>query len=163
MIDVENVPIELLVLSGARLAMGTVIQNANVGFFGTVILRNNVGSGVVARLLEIECGVVGANVAFGPTQNTDSASGATAFLDGRVFGEGTALITQGNNNLLSPGSTFWVQGDDAGNSIKLRPPGGLAVITPGNAFQCGPTVANVAIRANFLWIERQAQPSELNL
>lgn len=164
MIDVENVPAELLLLSGSRLCMGTVLQGAGgAGFFSTAILRNNANSGVIARLIEINVRIVVASVALGPTVNTDSASGSRAFTDGRVFGEGTSLVTMGNNNLLAVGSTFWVAGVDAADNYVFRPPPAIAVISPGTGFQVGPVTDNLASRVNFLWIERVAEPSELNL
>ena len=163
MLDVENIPAELLLLSGSRLCMGTVLQAANVGFFSKAILRNPSESGMIGRLVMITVNAVGTNVVFGPTLNSDVASGASAFADTRVFGEGTALKTQGNNNLLAVGSTFWVDTVDASGRLRWEPPVAISVIAPGSGFEVTANTLNLALRCNFLWIERQAEPSELAL
>ena len=164
MIDVENVPAELLLLYGTRLCMGTVLEAAGgATFISHAILRNPGNSGFLGRLIEINISSTAGNLVFGPTQNSAAASGTSAFADGRVFGEGTALKTQGDNNLLVVGSTFWVANTDADNTYVWHPPVGIGVITPGTGFQVTNNADNTALRVNFLWVERQAQPSELNL
>ena len=164
MIDVENVPAELLLLGGSRLCMATDLQAAGgAGFFSTCILRNGSKTGVIARLLEINVSTTAPNITLGPTLNSDNSSGVRAFVDTRVFGEGTALRTQGNNNLLVVGSTFWVPNVDASNTFVFRPPVGIAVLGPGGSYQVTNNQDNVALRVNWLWIERAAEPSELNL
>jgi len=164
MIDVENVPAELLLLSGSRLCMGTALLGAGgATFFGQMLLRNNAGSGVVVRLIEVNVTATQGTIVLGPTQNSDTVIGVTAFADTRVFGEGTAAKIQGSNNNLVAGSTFWAPTTDAANSYTWRPPAAIAVIAPGGSFGVGNGGADVALRVNFLWIERQAQPSELNL
>lgn len=164
MLDVENVPAELLLLSGSRLCMGTALLGAGgAGNFGTILLRNSGGSGVIARLLEVN--VVGASgsLVLGPTQNSDVALGGEAFADTRVFGEGTALKIQGSNTNLVFGANFWTPTGAPDAKYNWRPPAAISVITPGNAFSVGNATSNESLRVNFLWIERQGQPSELNL
>ena len=163
MIDVENLPAELLLLSGSRLCMASGSLASNVGFFTQMFLRNPTGSGVVARLIMIECVISAQTIVFGPTLNSSTALGGEAFADTRVFGEGTALKLQGNNNFGSAGSTFWQQRALVDLTLTWAPPGGIAVIAPGAAFSAGPLLNNQSFTASWLWIERQAQPSELNL
>jgi len=164
MIDVENVPAELLLLSGSRLCMGTVILTAGgAAMFGTVLLRNNAGTGVIARILMIDVGSASGTLVLGPTLNSAAAAGAEAFADTRVFGEGTALKIQGSTNNLVFGSNFWNPLTDASGRYTWEPPAAIAVIAPGAAFSIGNATANLGITVNLLWIERQAQPSELNL
>jgi len=164
MLDVENVPAELLLLQGSRLCMASVpIGAGGPGFFSTVILRNSGGSGALGRLIEVHVESASTTVVFGPTQNSNSAAGARAFADTRVFGEGTVLVTQGNNNLLALGSDFWRVNTNPQGTYVWRPPAAISVIAPGGGFQVTNNSADVALQVNFLWIERQAQPSELNL
>lgn len=164
MFDVENVPAELLLLSGSRLCMGNLFLAAGgATFFSTGLLRNNAGSGVIARLIEINVTAVQQNIALGPTLNSAAATGTRAFVDGRVFGEGTALVTQGSNNTLVVGSLFYTINTGSDGTIIYRPPAAVAVISPGTAFSVGCALADTALNLSFLWIERQAQPSELNL
>ena len=163
MIDVENVPAELLLLSGSRLCSGTASLAANAGFFGQLFLRNPANSGVIARLMVIEIIISAQTVFFGPTQNSSVALGGEAFLDTRVFGEGTTLKLEGNNNFLAPNVNFWQQRSLLDLTLSYRPPVAISVIAPGAAFSFGPALANQSITASWMWIERTAEPSELNL
>jgi len=165
MLDVENLPAELLLLSGSRLCLGTVaIGSGGAGNFTHTFLRNPGGSGVVARVVQV--GVWSSIVQtfhFGITTNSDVASGDTAFADGRVFGEGTVVVTQGNNNLLVTGPTFFRKRHDTNFDTVFEPPVACAVLSPGTAFIVSSDTNNSGHNTSFVWIERQAQPSELNL
>jgi len=164
MLDVENLPAELQLLAGSRLCMGTGLLGAGgATFFGTMLLRNNAGSGIIARLIEVNVVATAGSIVLGPTQNSDTPLGGEAFADTRIFGEGTALKIQGSNNNLVFGANFWTPRTDADNIYSWSPPSSIAVISPGNAFSVSNGAANVALRVNWLWLERQAQPSELNL
>ena len=164
MIDVENVPAELLVLGGSRLAIGRVVLPANVGFFANAFLRNNTGSGVLGRVEQVAVwSSVAQNIVIGPTQNSSVASGNRGFLDGRVFGEGTALVTQGNNNFGVIGSDFFRVAVDGVNTTFWTPPSAAMVISEGTALSVSAGTNNTTIQVGFVWIERVAQPSELNL
>ena len=164
MIDVENVPAELLLLSGSRLCMGTALLGAGgATFFGQMLLRNDAESGVIARLIEIDVTSPAGTIVLGPTLNSDTAIGVQAFADTRVFGEGTALKIQGSNNNLVFGSLFWAPSTAPDGRYVWRPPAAISVIAPGSAFSVSNGSDNESLRVNFLWIERQAQPSELNL
>lgn len=164
MFDVENVPLELLLLSGTRICMGVTATTAGGGaFFGIHLLRNNAGSGVIARLIGVEVLMAAGIVVAGPTQNSGTLSGQRAFVDGRVFGEGTSLVTMADNNSLVQGSNFFQFRTNADLQGRLFPPGGLAVISPGTSFSVGDGLPNVAVVVSWLWTERIAEPSELNL
>jgi len=165
MLDVENLPAELLLLAGTRLCMGrtrTVAGGAT--FFGIHFLRNNAGTGVVATLLAI---IVGFDVAtrynIGPSLNSGTPGGSRAYTDGRVFGEGTALVTMQDNNSLVSGSTFATLRTTAEGHRFFEIPKAIAVITPGTSFSVSNGVADEGLEVSWFWQERQAQPSELNL
>ena len=166
MFDVENVPPELLLLGGSRLCMGTLRVAAGGGaFFSTIQLQNPFDSGFIMRCtgVIVRLGVSG-RVNMGPTQNTLSQSqGATAFADSRVFGEGTVGAIQGANNNLVTGSTFLSFNSLSTESFILTPPAGLTVLAPGGRFEVSTEVANDVLLVSFLWVERIAEPSELNL
>lgn len=164
MIDVENVPAELLALSGARLCAGNMFIDAGgPTFFSIALLRNNAGTGVIGRLIEISVTSVTQNIALGPTLNSDAALGTRAFIDGRLFGEGTVLVTQGNNNSLVVGSIFYAINTGLEGTVIYHPPAAIGIITPGTAFSVSAGTVDTAINVSFLWLERVAQPSELNL
>lgn len=163
-IDVENVPAELLLLAGQRLCMGRVILAAGgVGNFATVILRNRAGTGQLARITSIQAiSSAGDDIVVGPTQNTLAAAGASAFSDTRVFGEGTALQLQGANNLLVVGSDFYRFRVSTAQFVLVLPPA-IAVIAPGAGLSISSGTADLALTVSVTWVERVAQPSELNL
>jgi len=164
MIDVENVPAELLLLSGSRLCMGRAsLAAGGATFFSTMLLRNSGGTGVVARLIAVNVTSESGQLVMGPTLNSNTLLGGEAFADTRVFGEGTALKIQGNNNSLVTGPAFWNPATDASDSYNWEPPAAIAVIAPGAAFSVGNQTSNLGMTVSWLWIERQAQPSELNL
>lgn len=165
MIDVEQVPAELLILGGSRLCMGTISSAAGgAPFFSTTLLRNPGGSGVVIRVVYIvaRLSVVG-NIVIGPTLNSFTPGGSRAFSDLRIFGEGTVGQLSQANNLLTAGSTFFVMRDQLLTGFFLEPPVAIAVLSPGTGLQVSPQGDNRAIDTSFIWVERVAQQSELNL
>jgi len=164
MIDVENVPAELLALSGARLCMGaTKLGAGGATMFGVHLLRNNAGSGVIARLMMVVVQAAQQTINMGPTQNSGTLGGVRAFADTRLFGEGTALKTMQDNNGLVTGSLFFRYNTDSDAQMVWKPPAAISVITPGNSFSVANGIVNSSLAVSWLWIERQAQPSELNL
>lgn len=163
-LDVERAPAELALLSGARICMGSAFVGAGgAGNFTTLFLRNNGDSGVIARLFYLSVGAPDGNILLGPSLNSAPVVGATANADGRVFGEGPTLQLQGNNNNLVVGATFLTLITGANAFVQFEPPVAVSVITPGTAFSVGAATANVGVRLNVMWVERPAQPSELNL
>ncbi len=164
-LDVERVPPELLVLGGSRKAIGRVVLNAGGALnFGHAFLRNNDDSGMIGRLEQmIIWSDTAQRVVVGPTTNSDIASGTRAFTDTRLFGEGTALVTQGNNNLLVIGADFGRIALNGVDSVIWEVPSGISVIGPGTAFMVSNGTANTNLHITFLWVERQAEPSELDL
>jgi len=165
MFDVENMPAELLVLSGTRLCMGTVAIGAGgATFFTHTFLRNPGQSGMIARVVEVAAwSSVVQTFHYGLTTNSAAASGNTAFSDGRVFGEGTAVVTQGSNNSLVTGVTFFRKRHDANFDTVFSPPVAAGVLSPGTAFMVSTDTDNAGLNVSFVWLERPAQPSELNL
>ena len=127
------------------------------------MLRNPGNSGAIIRVAFIEF-ITGAGtvVNIGPTQNSFANAGVEAFADGRVFGQGTVGTVLGENNNLVTGSTFF-RSRDAGLGKQMEPPLGLAVLSPGTALSVSCDTDNVAMTCSFIWVERVAQPSELNL
>jgi len=164
MFDVENVPAELLLLMGTRLCLGGESLSApGVTLFNQAMLRNPVGSGALITLLEIQVSsTVAQRYVWGPTLNTFANAEPTAFVDGRVFGQGTVgqVLTEA---LLVVGPEFGTVRVQGNTPLKLAVPRGLAVLSPGTAFAISTTSADTALHLTFTWIERTAQPSELNL
>lgn len=162
-IDVENIPLELRLLSGSRVCMGTISVAGAVSNFAQAILRMNAGTGMIARVIGVAGGPETDQVlAIGPTQNSFAAGGSRAFVDGRVFGQGTAAVLQAGIS-LSIGSNFGLISGSSSQIFWHFPPGGLGVITPGNGFSLSTTSSDTNLTAMFVWEERVALPSELSL
>lgn len=164
-IDVENVPSELLLLMGSRLCMArTQTAAGGAGNFGIHLLRNAAGSGALGTLLALSVGGSAAsNFNIGPTLNSGTPAGTRAFVDTRIFGQGTALVTMADNNSLVIGSNFFAFQSNASGQAWFVPPKGMAVVAPGTAFSVSNGTANQTLDVSWLWVERVAQPSELNL
>jgi len=163
MIDVENVPSELLVLSGTRLCMGTLSIAPGVADINQIMLRMPGGTGAIATIHSVSVfASLAQRIVLGPTQNTYANPGVEAFTDGRIFGQGTTAQVLGEG-LLVQGSTFFEIRNDSVRTDVFTPPRGFSVITPGNAFSVSCVIVNSRLTVSFLWSERVAQPSELNL
>ena len=65
--------------------------------------------------------------------------------------------------MLAAGSTFFVVRDNALDGVIFQPPVALGVLAPGGGLMVSPQGNNRAIDASFIWVERVAQASELNL
>ena len=164
MFDVENLPPELFLLSGTRLAMGFTSTSAGgAGTFATHLLRVNQDTGIIATLYEVVAHTAGTVINLGPTQNSGTPGGVRAFRDLRLFPEGTAAVTHQDSDALVTGSTFLRHHINASDEAVISKQHGLAVITPGNAFSVSDGNGNLDMDVSWLWIERVAQPSELNL
>lgn len=163
-IDVENVPLELQLLSGARICMG--IKNLSAGGAGTFndcLLMNPVDSGVIARVIDTQVASTSVNVNLGLTQNVTAFNGVEAYMDGRVFGEGTVCKLGASNNKIVSGPAFYLLAINSDFLAFWDPPLGMAVLTPGSAFIWSNSSANNFLTVSVQWLERQAEPSELNL
>lgn len=164
MFDVENAPAELLVLGGSRLCMGSAVLAAGgAGTFIQIFLANPADSGVIARVISV--GFVTASsqtILIGPTQNSAAAIGNSAFIDSRVFGEGTVCGLQGVNTNLTAGVAFFQFTLPNNEFVLFEPPPAISVIGPLGRFSVGGD-ENEALTVSFIWLERVAQPSELNL
>jgi len=164
MIDVENVPAELLLLMGSRLALGGAdLAVAGGSFFNQAMLRNPGQSGIIITLLEARpSSLTSQTFAWGPTVNTLPDTEVSGFTDTRVFGEGTVGQVL-SDQLLVPGPSFGFARVQSGRDFVLAVPRGLAVLGPGTAFGITCTTLNTDFQVAFTWLERVAQPSELNL
>jgi len=163
-LDVEQAPAELLLLAGTRLCMGTAsVAAGGPGNFTTIFLRNPGDSGVIARLFYVSLAGTDGTILLGPSLNSAPQVGTLANADGRIFGDDPTLQLQGNNNNLVAGVVFNTLVTGADGFIQWEPPVAIGVITPGTAFSFGRSVADLSLRVNVMWIERPAQPSELNL
>jgi len=164
-IDVENTPSELLYLMGTRMAMGGEEITAGVGFFPRIQLLNPVGSGFLMTITDI---ITSGNIiqTYHATTTLSILAtaplGVTGFLDTRGGVEvpvgqirtsttaATGTVGRWRFRLLSAADLHEVN------------PKGIAVLSPGAAYEVGGQTTNQVQRTAFRWRERVAEPSELN-
>jgi len=162
-LDLENLPSELLILRGWVLGMGRISNQSAVGEVNSHQLFNPAGSGklMVLTSLRVTVGTAGI-VRFGPA--------FTALVDTSVAGaqrdtrEGSIKPTNGllQEEDNGTGSTFGEIQLLANLSVEITDPDGLAVLIPGTAFRINDVATNALLRTSWMWRERTAEPSELS-
>ena len=166
MIDVENVPGELLALMGTRLCFGGTDVAASAGNISRGQLFNAAGSGVIATITRVDFSTntastfhFGINETELVTDPNDAQFRDTRFdLSSRPVGR---IQNQNNNATLAP-----INGRiraAANTNITLQDPNGIAVLLPGDGWNVSPNVVNAPLFFNIFWRERAAEQSELNL
>lgn len=162
MFDVENVPPELLLLMGSKLCVGGETLGAIAANFRIGMLHNPPGSGALLTITEIRCSSTASQrYVWGPTLNVFSTIEPTAFTDLRVFGQGTIGQILSTTS-LAIGPTFGHARALAQTDMVVKVPRGIGVLSPGTSFTISNTVVNTDFTYTFSWLERIAQPSELN-
>jgi len=163
MLDVERVPIELLWLSGWRVAWGGVTSAAIAAEFPKVELFNPVGSGKMFSVTDFNVSApvltvltwTTTNVSFpvtvSPEKLRDTRRGAFEKPTGQIRTLSSAGQTVATNvTRLISNVPFHFRDDN-----------GIAVLFPGTGLELGGNVAADSISANFVWRERIIEPSEL--
>ena len=163
-IDVENVPSELLRLSGWQLAAGSTELTAAVAEFAKIQVFNPVGSGKIATvtLAQVSTGVVASFRWSTDTVALTTRAGTERTRDMRfafneqpacqIRRESAATLTDQNGRVTVP----------AGDSYSIEDPNDIAILVPGSGFEFGAEAANTFVRATFQWRERLFQDSEVN-
>ncbi len=163
MIDVEQVPAELLALIGTRMAIGSSSENALAANFQQTQLRNPADSGFIITLLEVRVwSATAQTIALGPTQATFANASLRTLTDTRFFAQTPAgQVLDGVSLVLSP--IFGRLRVDGTVESIFKPQKAVAVINPGSSFAVTCGVVNTNLVTNWNWQERVAQPSELRL
>jgi len=163
MIDVENLPGELFLLSGTRLAFGGTNISGGVGNFASIQLFNPVDSENIMTLQTVMYSSLTAdtvlfrlnNVALTTNtvaqRNRDSRVGIPSLAIGEVRREALGAATGAGQARVLANTTLLLNDKD-----------GVAVLAPGTGFEITSATANTQIFVTFYWRERPAQPSELN-
>ncbi len=164
-LDVENVPGELLRLMGTKLGMGGVGLTAVAGQSAKIQLFNPQGSGqLITITLVISSTPNNGDVtswAFGQVGLTTLVAG-TPFRDTR---DGLAPITVGQvrHVISAAGITSEFEYASVGQTpTMIKDRNGVCVLAPGTGLTVT-TENNRDLRCSFFWRERVAEPSELNL
>ncbi len=165
MIDVENVPPELQILSGTQLCMGGGLVAASAAQNGRAQLANPAGSGKLITLDQFTVSTLATtNIAWGRFDTLVANN-----IDTQVF------YDTRNPLLHLPSGVIRTDTSAAGfmasglvrilphSPFTLEPRHGVMVLAPGTAFMVHSQLVNVEIRFAFYWRERTALTSELDL
>jgi len=163
MLDVENLPAELYLLSGTRLAVGGVAQVGAAGEVARIQLFNPADSGLIVTLTSAVITTSATErVRFVQTITPESTlSAVQRFRDTRL---GTLTLPTGQVRSASDAAVFagtaeWVQ--PASIPFVLTDPNGLIVLAPGTGITFTAVTLATTLRAFFYWRERVAEASEL--
>ena len=164
MIDVENVPPELLVYTGWHAAQRATQRTAGVGDLTASQLFNPLGSGLLVVLTKVllsvnlvsdvnwQLGVAALADLQGRGQLRDDRAG------GVVSGSATTETRTAAPFTVNPGNRARAE---AGVTLELSDVNGLAILTPGIGWNVGTTVTNARLTVQYFWRERVAEQSEL--
>lgn len=160
-LDVENVPGELLVLAGTRLAWQSTERPASVGNTSASQLQNPTNSGAIVTISRIDLFAdVTTILSMEITEVEIGTPAPGLFRDGRlgIARETTAKV--GSVDGVSTGGGFRVR-LPAGAIRSFEDVNALATIGPGQQLQVGTGNTQIRLTVNYFWREREALPSEL--
>lgn len=163
-IDVENVPIELLALSGTTVAVAGSLLTASALDINKHQLFNPVGSNsmlVVTTMLLRSNTAGNARIAISATALTDAVGNEIR----RDTRRGVAARVVGQNRSLQSAagiSAHFLVTLEAAVLLTVNDQNGLFVLFPGTGVTFAGPVVNVATACTFLWRERVIEPAEDN-
>jgi len=165
-LDLENVPIELLVLGGWRLAWrGT--NNAGVSAQDRASqLFNPAGSGLIMSLERVDISSDTTQI-FALRLDTTALSSSNGFGQFRDARAGDPITDAAAGNTRIQGN-LTITANSAIHSLADTPLtlGGhrdVCVLMPGNGFTVGTTVKNTRLTVTYWWRERVAEAAELTI
>jgi len=164
-LDVENVPAELLVLGGVSICQGggVVLSGATEGTYAQ--LFNPVGSSVLITITSVRAAFTATTTARwgtaeperGVPQDTELFRDTRRLLPNQPAGtvneeSEVALATATNQTRIL-----------ANEQLIITDPNDVAVLAPGTGFEIGSSTGAMTMTYQFYWRERVAEPSELSL
>jgi len=164
MIDVENIPDELLALSGYNTAMEGASLGGVAAQIGKIQLFNPVDSAKLVTVTQVSMSAqatVNMHLTF-VTAEFATVAGIGLFRDTRLGVTGTpSAQVQTLTDAATVASTVVMRAQN-NLEVSLSPGTAIAVLAPGTGLLVGPSAVNVAVQVSFFWRERVAEPSELN-
>jgi len=166
MIDVENVPSELLILAGTRTATGGVGIGAEAAKAPKAQLFNPANSGHIVTITRVMFSVdatvihrwgnstaVFSGSPTATSEYTDSRNDPDSqpVAEIRFLSEATLANGANRQKILS------------NTSLILENENDIAILSPGNGWEIGTTDLSVTARIAIYWRERVAEASELSL
>lgn len=162
-LDLENLPSELLLLRGWVLGMGRIRNASAVGMVNSHQLFNPAGSAKIIVLTSLRVSVGSTSlVEFGPafTALTDTSTpGTRRDTRAQVIKPTNGLLQEEDDGTRSAFGAVQLITDI---SADILDPNGLAVLVPGTAFRINDLTTNITMRTSWMWRERTAEPSELS-
>lgn len=167
--DVENMPAEMLALSGTRVAFGGGVVSSAPAEAPTMQIFNPAGSSMLMTVTKV---LLSHNVTattigrWGITSTAlPTAIDTEVFRDTR-FGLDASSLPAGQVRTQSAAALANATGQTRllpNVPFQLDDENGLAVLIPGSGFEIGIAALQSVISVTFYWRERVAEPSELNL
>lgn len=164
-LDVETNKGELQALAGTGIAWGRILAGPTVGENSRGQLFNPVGSSKIITVTTVSIrGAAADNFELGTLEVALASLSAVARFRDTRFGSVLVPVAQlrTDTNVGATPATFSVAAGTS-PSLLLTDANDIAVLTPGFGLVVSASTANVGIRVGFVWRERVAEPSELNL
>jgi len=165
MIDVENLPPELLVYAGWNAAFRSTAIGGVAGNENASQLFNPAGSGKIIVLTKVYVRSSVISVVNFTTSTTPltSSNGFGVLRDFRAT-SGVPAAAVGNTRVqtgisIAAGGTLFIRSD---RTMELEDVNGLAILIPGTGWSIGTITQNTALTVSYFWRERVAEQSELN-
>jgi len=162
-IDVENIPPELLALAGWNLAWQSTQRPAAVGETSTSEMFNPADSGTIMTITQVGIRVsITGNFVQMELTDTPLTTAATRglFRDARAgIGRSTVAEFRSDDDIAVGGGPRLLA---TSLQLLITDPNGIAVLTPGIGLRVGTQNLNTQLTVNYFWRERVAEASELN-
>lgn len=165
MIDVENVPGELLRLSGTFIAFGGASITGAAGQSGRVQLFNPLQSGNIVTVSHVDIavdttqtvrygvGTIALTTGVATQVHRDTRTPVTQRPVGEIRRQSSVALAPATGQIPLLANTPW----------RLEDPNSIAVLLPGSGFEVGASVNVTQVFVTFFWRERAAQESELSV
>jgi len=162
-IDVENIPGELLLLGGTRLCIGSQILAGAAGQVARIQVFNPVDSNQIISISSVVVGTLSTQTIRYAVVETllTSVIDTQAFRDGRLprTSRPTGLIrSQSSVAKTNANGQFRLL---ANTSYTLEDHNTVAVVPPGTGFEVGADLVASQITVTFNWRERSVERAEL--
>lgn len=164
-LDVENVPVELLRLSGTSIGQAGGGLAAVVAEVGRAQIFNPVGSGKLVVITKAYFSADGTTTArWGVTTTVlPVAVSAHQFRDTRDLAPNLPTAQYRQQSSASFANATMQSRIIADTVLEISDPNGVAVLAPGSGWEVGANTLDILTNYAIYWRERVAEPSELNL
>jgi len=163
-LDVENVPIEMLALMGTRVAFGTMSRGPSGLDVQRIQLFNPIGSQQLVTITKVDVtSELAQQINYGVVTTALATNPATQrFRDSRfgLTNRPVAEIRFDGSGAITPVQAIVTV--EASVNQALTDPNGIAVLSEGFGLQFTSTIFGTGLTCTFQWRERVAEPSELN-